>query len=126
MSVYLLRRALVRFGLPTRSPAGRRWSLRTMPRELVQGYVRGDLTIVDIARRLGVSRVTVALRLREQGVHIRTPSEVANVQGRGQGGPRDREICRLRAKGWAVTAIAGRFGISRQRVLQILKATADQ
>jgi transcriptional regulator with XRE-family HTH domain len=124
VSVNVLRPALVRHGLPTLSPAGRRWGLRAVPRELVEGYERGELSMVNIAKRLGVSRPTVALRLREQGVHIRTPSEVAGLQGRQQGGPRDREICRLRAKGWAVTAIAGRFGMSRGRVLQILKAAA--
>jgi transposase-like protein len=111
VSVYLLHRELVRLGLPTLFPAGRHWVLRTVPRELVKGYVRGDPTIVDIARRLGVSRPTVALRLREQGVHIRNASEVASLQGRQQGGPRDREMCRLRAKGWTVRAIAGRFGL---------------
>ena len=124
VSLYALRRALVRLGLPTLSPAGRHWVLRTVPRGLVERYKRGELTIVDIARRLGISRPTVALRLREQGVHIRTASEVASLRGRQQGGPRDREIGRLRAKGWAVTAIAGRFGISRTRVRQILKAAA--
>jgi hypothetical protein len=35
VSVYLLHRELVRLGLPTLSPAGRHWVLRTVPRELV-------------------------------------------------------------------------------------------
>ena len=126
VSVYLLRRALVRLGLPTLSPAGRHWVRRTVPRELVQGYVRGELNIVDIAKRLGVSQPTVALRLREQGVCVRTAVAAAGVKRHRQYGPRDREIGRLRANGWTAAAIAERFGISDRRVLQILKAAAGR
>jgi DNA-binding CsgD family transcriptional regulator len=124
VSVYLLHRELVRLGLPTLSPAGRHWTLRTVPGELIEGYKRGTLTIVEIAKRLGIHRVTVALRLREQGVCVRNRGEAAGVKRHCQYVPRDREICRLRAKGWTATAIAERFGISHRRVLQVLKAAA--
>jgi transcriptional regulator with XRE-family HTH domain len=124
VSVNLLRRALVRYGLPTLSPAGRRWGLRAVPRALVRGYERGKLSMVDIAKRLGVSRPTVALRLREQGVSIRNRGEGAAVKRYRQYAGREREICRLRAKGWTLKAIAERFGISHHRVQQILKAAA--
>jgi DNA-directed RNA polymerase specialized sigma subunit len=99
--------------------------LRTVPRELVEGYRRGELNMVDIAKRLGIHRVTVALRLREQGVCVRNRGEAAGVKRHRQYVPRDREICRLRAKGWTAMAIAERFGISHRRILQILKAAAS-
>ncbi len=111
VSVYWLRRALVRLGVPTLSPAGRRWGLRAVPLELVESYQRGELSMVDIAKRLGVSRPTVALRLRARRACPR-PRRGRQSPAAAPCGPRGRGLCRLRAEGWAV---------SRHRARQILK-----
>lgn len=38
---------------------------------------------------------------------------------------RDKAVCQMRANGWKLQRIADRFGISRQRVMQILEKEQD-
>jgi plasmid maintenance system antidote protein VapI len=121
-----LRNELIRLGLPTYSPASRRRVAPTIPVELVEAYIRGELTADAIAVALGVSHRTVTHRLRDQGVHIRNIAEATSLRRLDRHVPQEQEIQQLRAQGWTLAAIGAREGISRQRVHQILKRAATR
>lgn len=79
---------------------------------------RAGATIVEIAAQFGCSTATIYTALRAADVPMRPRGR---VRGRSrQSEQREREIITLRQQGRTCAEIANKFGITRQRVSQIV------
>lgn len=87
----------------------------SLPKSIAEEY-RAGATLQELARKHGSYLGRVIAELMSLGVELRRkgPAEKANSRQRHQ------EMLALRESGMSVQAIGTRFGITRQRVQQIL------
>ena len=89
--------------------------MKVTPEELLQ-YATAGRSIKDTAAELGVSYSTVLLRAKRLGIAFkRPPSTVAKVSD-----PSRKEMLALYRKGATLQQVGDRYGITRERVRQIL------
>lgn len=102
-------------------------------------YLQGE-GLVAIAEQLGISVFTVRQGVLEAGVELRGPGRPRthpvsakhpskrdprlSVPSLRRKAPRNAEVLALRAEGRTLAVIGERFGISRERVRQIVKEAA--
>jgi hypothetical protein len=104
---------------PTRKPPRPRGCpKKVLPEWAVAAYQSGR-SIKSVAKEAGIGVSTFTLRLRESGFAIRKSG-----RPKGSKNPallaRDRKIRKMRQRGKSLPAIAQKFGLTKQRVAQIL------
>ena len=98
-----------------------RYKFQSLPNSVANEYAKGT-ALVDIAKRHGCSTQNVRQKLLSLGAAIRKAGNNAGGKrggGRGQA-KRDAEIVRLHVAGVVHPRIAVRFGLTRERVRQIV------
>lgn len=91
---------------------------QTARRKAIADFVAANHSLADAAAKFNVSRVTVGVACRENGTPIPKPGRPA----RRLPAPATYQIISALCAGDdPLTAIAGRFGISKQRVAEIYR-----
>ena len=111
-----VRRALLRQGVTLRRERVGRPLARVLTGDQLDRYRRGEAAVKALARETGCSPQTVCEALRRQGVAVRPPG-----WRRPQDGPDGvAEVRRRRGAGWILARVGPRFGLTRERVRQLL------
>lgn len=123
-------RELQRAGVDTsRRAARRRWAARQHPdleltAQVLQRYDAGEIGIVGLARRLGVSTEVVTRELQRAGLDTSRRAGQLRVAARrrGQSLPPPTVLVALYRQGLTLRQLGVRFGVTRERIRQILVA----
>lgn len=99
-----------------------------LPDDVVARYISGELTsAAAVAREVGCCWITAHARLRDLGVN-RSRAGSNNLSALARGillrqpyHERNLRMVQLRASGWTLASIGAEYGLTRERVRQILK-----
>ena len=107
-------------GVPLRSHAesARIRPLKPVPAEVIDGYLRGELSAQRAAALAGCTRKVVRRHVLRAGLPVRGKSAAARLRMR-KNEARDAAIREMRAAGRKVAEVAQLFGVTEQRVSQI-------
>ena len=98
---------------------GAKW--RDLPTEQIVGEYESGMTLQELGEWYGVSVTTIRSRLKEAGVQIRNRGRKVGSELKDNK-DRDSRIKERYQSGLSMTAVGEEFGISRERVRQILNS----
>jgi uncharacterized protein (DUF433 family) len=97
---------------------GAKW--RDLPTEQIVGEYESGMTLQELGKWYGVSVKTIRSRLKEAGVQIRNRGMKVGSELKDNK-DRDSRIKERYQRGLSMATVGEEFGISRERVRQILK-----
>ena len=115
-----VRRALLRQDVTLRRERVGRPLAHVLTDDQLDRYRRGEVSAKALAREAGWPLQTVCAALRRQGVAVRPRGRRPPRRGRAE----VAEMRRLRAEGWTLARVGQRFGLTRERVRQLLAKAA--
>lgn len=92
-----------------------------LPAALLARYRAGELSAAQLAALTGQNRNLVRAELRRRGL-LRNLSQAMAAAHALRWGERRREILRLHAEGWSNARIGRRYGVTGERIRQIVAA----
>ena len=97
---------------------------------IVELYSTG-ITASEVGKQMGMSTARVLDILRDRGIELRKPKgsyphHLVKLAKKNEDRKRTAQIVRMRAAGADYTEIGRRFGVSRQRIQQIVARQASR
>lgn len=90
-------------------------SLKILETDIVRAYTNDYLTPEEISIKLDCNVRTVLRYLKDNGIDVKSTNHTRKEQ-------RNEDVCRMYNSGKTVGYVAEKFGITNQRVSQILRA----